>query len=76
MHALVTLQPQVALGLVGRKIVERRRDFALRLIGDDLAHEVEEFDAPPSESRQADASHSAPAITPKLRVRPAANPSR
>ena len=48
MHVLVTLQPHVALGLVGREIVEHDMDFAIRMIGDDLVHEVEEFDAPPA----------------------------
>ena len=48
MHVFVTLQPHVAFGLMGREIVEHDMDFAIRMIGDDLVHEVEEFDAPPT----------------------------
>ena len=44
----MTLQPHVALRLVGREIVEHDMDFAIRMSGDDLVHEVEEFDAPPA----------------------------
>jgi hypothetical protein len=41
----VTRQPEVTLGLVGRKIVEDDMDFLIGIVGDNLVHEVEEFDA-------------------------------
>ncbi len=47
-------QPHVALGLVRRKIVEDDMDFAFRIGGDDLVHEIEEFDAPASFVMAAD----------------------
>ncbi len=47
MHVLVTLGPHVAFGLMGREIVEHDMDFATFMIGDNLLHEIEEFDAPP-----------------------------
>jgi hypothetical protein len=48
MHVLVALQPHVVLWLVRGEIVEDDMDFALRMGGDDLVHEVEELDAPAS----------------------------
>lgn len=44
MDVLMTLQPHVALGLMGREIIENGVDFVAGIIGDDLVHEVEEFD--------------------------------
>lgn len=46
MHVLVSLQPHVAFWLVGREIVENDMDFALRMRGDDMVHEVQELDPP------------------------------
>ena len=48
MNVLVAAEPHVAIGLVGGEIVENHVDFALRIIGDDPVHEIEEFDAPAS----------------------------
>ena len=47
MHVHVTLQPEVALGLMGREIVEHDMDFAAGVLGDHLVHKIEEFHAPP-----------------------------
>ena len=43
---LIPFQPHVALGLVGGEIVEDNMNFAPRIGGDDLVHEIEELDAP------------------------------
>jgi len=41
----MTLQPEVTLRLVGREVVEDHVDLPVRIVGHDLVHEVEEFDA-------------------------------
>ena len=40
-------EPAIALGLVGRKVVEDDVDFLARIGRDNAVHEVEELDAPP-----------------------------
>jgi hypothetical protein len=54
MDTFMPLQPHVSLGLMRRKIVEDDMDFAFRIGGDDLVHEIEEFDAPASFVMAAD----------------------
>jgi hypothetical protein len=44
----VTLQPAIALRLVGIEVVEDDVDRRIGIAGDDIIHEVEEFDASPS----------------------------
>ena len=41
-------QPSVPLRLVGLEIIEHDVDLAVRVIGHDLVHEVEELDPPPA----------------------------
>ena len=48
MHVRVALEPAIVLGLVGVEIVEDDMDGRVRGGGDDIVHEVEEFDAPPA----------------------------
>src|SRR5260370_10031582 len=45
MHVAVTRQPQIALWLGGREIVEDPVYLPLRVVRDELVHEVEELDA-------------------------------
>src|SRR5271165_2535140 len=45
MYVGMTLQPKVTLRLVGRKIVEDDVDLAIRIVGHDPVHEVEELDS-------------------------------
>jgi hypothetical protein len=48
MHVLVALEPAVVLGLVGVEIVEDDMDGGVRMRGDDIVHEIEEFDPAPA----------------------------
>ena len=48
MHIRVTLEPAIVLGLVGVEIVEDDVNGRVDVSGDDIIHEVEEFDAPPT----------------------------
>jgi hypothetical protein len=48
MHVRVTLEPAVVLGLVGIEVVEDDMDGRVRIEGDDVVHEIEEFDASPA----------------------------
>lgn len=45
MHILITLQPEIALWLVGREVVEDDVDLSVRIVGHHLVHEVEELQA-------------------------------
>ena len=45
-HVGVTLEPAVALGFMGREIVENDVDLAIRIRGDEPVHEGEELAAP------------------------------
>ena len=46
MHVRVTLEPAIVLGLVGAEVVEDHINCSIRAVGDDIVHEIEEFDAP------------------------------
>ena len=44
-HIAMARQPEIALWFVGRKVVEDHMDIPLRVVGDNLVHEVEELNA-------------------------------
>jgi hypothetical protein len=44
MHVRMTLQPAIVLGLVGVEVVEDHMDCRARVVGDDIVHEIEDFD--------------------------------
>src|ERR1700704_6303109 len=44
----MTLEPAVVFGFVGIEVVEDDMDGAVRMSGDDVVHEIKEFDAPPT----------------------------
>ena len=44
----MTLEPAVVFGLVGVEVVEDDMDGAVLMSGDDVVHEIKEFDAPPT----------------------------
>src|SRR5262249_54301339 len=46
MHVRVTLEPAIVLWLVGVEVVEDDMDGGVRVISDDIVHEIEKFDAP------------------------------
>ena len=48
MHVRVALEPAVVLGLMGIEIVEDDVDGGVWIGRDDVVHEVEELDAPPT----------------------------
>jgi hypothetical protein len=47
-HVGMTLEPAVVFGLVGVEVVEDDMDGGVRMSGDDVVHEIEEFDASPT----------------------------
>ena len=47
-HVGMTLEPAVVFGLVGVEVVEDDMDGGVRMSGDDVVHEIGEFDASPT----------------------------
>jgi hypothetical protein len=45
-HIRMTIQPAIVLGLVGVEVVEDHMDCGVRVVSDDMVHEIEEFDTP------------------------------
>ena len=45
MYVFVALEPHVALGLMGGKIIQDDMYFFVRISGNDLVHEIKKLDA-------------------------------
>ena len=45
-HIRMTIQPAIVLGLVRVEVVEDHMDCGVRVVSDDMVHEIEEFGTP------------------------------